>query len=400
MNKLLFSLAIILILSLNANLVYAAGDLTVTGDLKANGFKNQSFTNILLNGDFELWTDGTSVDPDRWLNYGVPFRGPETNAVIGIYSAAFYAVSSLYCMRQEIENYQNYKGKTLTFSAWVNSLAPNKARISIVDNTGELYSDYHSGNGNWELLSVTKTIDSNATYAQVRLYPGEGIWGYFDGAMLVEGPNVVAFKDHPSDALAHGQTPINITERYAEIKGTTLIKPETGNAILSMQSEEAGYGTLEMRYKYENSKHRIGFTDNAGNWMLRSEASTNNLYLPGKLGIGTDPVTNPIELANGAYCSAAGVWTDASSRDYKENICELSTQQAFDTFSALRPVTFNYKLDQSDKYVGFIAEDVPELVASKDRKGLTPMDIIAVLTKVVQKQEARIQMLEYRLNNK
>jgi hypothetical protein len=37
--------------------------------------------------------------------------------------------------------------------------------------------------------------------------------------------------------------------------------------------------------------------------------------------------------------------------------------------------------------VGFIAEDVPELVARKDRKSLSPMDIVAVLTKVVQEQK-------------
>ena len=37
--------------------------------------------------------------------------------------------------------------------------------------------------------------------------------------------------------------------------------------------------------------------------------------------------------------------------------------------------------------MGFIAEDVPDLVATKDRKGLSPMDIVAVLTKVLQEQQ-------------
>jgi hypothetical protein len=41
-------------------------------------------------------------------------------------------------------------------------------------------------------------------------------------------------------------------------------------------------------------------------------------------------------------------------------------------------------VDKDEKHVGFIAEDVPELVAMKDRKSLSPMDIVAVLTKVVQ----------------
>src|SRR5208283_1869105 len=56
----------------------------------------------------------------------------------------------------------------------------------------------------------------------------------------------------------------------------------------------------------------------------------------------------------------------------------------------LNPVKYNYKTDKDDRHVGFIAEDVPDLVATKDRKGLSPMDIVAVLTKVVQEQKSAI----------
>jgi hypothetical protein len=41
--------------------------------------------------------------------------------------------------------------------------------------------------------------------------------------------------------------------------------------------------------------------------------------------------------------------------------------------------------------VGFIAEDVPELVSTKDRKHMTPMDVVAVLTKVVQDQQKSLR---------
>ena len=49
----------------------------------------------------------------------------------------------------------------------------------------------------------------------------------------------------------------------------------------------------------------------------------------------------------------------------------------------------DYKKDKEEVCLGFIAEDVPELVASKDRKGMSPMDVVAVLTKVVQEQQRR-----------
>jgi hypothetical protein len=59
----------------------------------------------------------------------------------------------------------------------------------------------------------------------------------------------------------------------------------------------------------------------------------------------------------------------------------------------LEPVRYRYTADEAEERVGFIAEDVPELVASSDRATLSSMDIVAVLTKVVQEQEASIAEL-------
>jgi hypothetical protein len=42
-------------------------------------------------------------------------------------------------------------------------------------------------------------------------------------------------------------------------------------------------------------------------------------------------------------------------------------------------------------HVGFIAEDVPDQVATKDRKGLSPMDIVAVLTQVLKEKSQVIE---------
>jgi hypothetical protein len=110
----------------------------------------------------------------------------------------------------------------------------------------------------------------------------------------------------------------------------------------------------------------------------------------GYVGIGTQTPTNPLQMASGARCTATGVWQGASSREYKENIADLSANQALLAFNKLNPVTFNYKVDAAEKHVGFIAEDVPDLVATPDRKALGTMDIVAVLTKVVQEQQKTI----------
>jgi len=100
---------------------------------------------------------------------------------------------------------------------------------------------------------------------------------------------------------------------------------------------------------------------------------------------------NSLSMASGATCTAGGTWTNTSSRALKENIQSLGTEEALNTLSNLNPVKFNYKIDKTEKHVGFIAEDAPELVATKDRKGMSPMDVAAVLTKVVQEQQKSIK---------
>jgi len=119
----------------------------------------------------------------------------------------------------------------------------------------------------------------------------------------------------------------------------------------------------------------------------------------GNVGIGTERPSHPIEMASGAYVSAGGVWTNSSSREKKDNIVALTPDEALAALVALEPVRFNYKQDESEEYVGFIAEDVPGLVASTDRSSLSTMDIVAVLTRVVQEQQQKIEELEIRLDN-
>jgi len=119
----------------------------------------------------------------------------------------------------------------------------------------------------------------------------------------------------------------------------------------------------------------------------------------GNVGIGVSRPAHPMEMTSGAHVSAGGVWTNSSSRAKKENIAELTPEEALQALALLQPVQFNYKSDQRETYVGFIAEDVPDLVATGDRKGLSAMDIVAVLTKVVQAQQQKIEQLEVRLDS-
>jgi len=113
----------------------------------------------------------------------------------------------------------------------------------------------------------------------------------------------------------------------------------------------------------------------------------------GYVGIGTQDPAYPLVMASGAHVTTGGVWTNASSREYKDNIKRLKVEDAIGTLLGLNPVTFSYKVSPEENHVGFVAEEVPNLVATKDRKGLSPMDIVAVLTKVVQEQQDSLKEL-------
>ncbi len=117
----------------------------------------------------------------------------------------------------------------------------------------------------------------------------------------------------------------------------------------------------------------------------------------GNLGLG---VTNPehiIHATSGARLTAAGVWEEASSREFKTDIADLSSEDAFQALMKLNPVRFKYKTDPNDEKLGFIAEDVPDIVATSDRKGMNSMDVVAVLTQVLKEQQKSIAELNRKI---
>ena len=118
----------------------------------------------------------------------------------------------------------------------------------------------------------------------------------------------------------------------------------------------------------------------------------------GFLGLGVAAPAFPIDHSSGAHLTAGGVWTNASSRAFKQDISNLDSTEAMATLKNLQPVKYSYKIDPTEHHVGFIAEDVPDLVATPDRKSLSPMDIVGVLTKVVQQQQSTIDDLKARID--
>jgi len=206
-----------------------------------------------------------------------------------------------------------------------------------------------------------------------------------------------------------GETVFKVTDNGSVSSAARLLSNGAaawGSAPFVLGQDTGNRGIIVTDKAASNQKN-IYFGWNVGTtheyaeiFALQEGVAYKNLILnpaAGYVGIGTTSPSHPLQMASGAYVSSGGVWTNASSREYKTDIKKLSTQKAFHTLKQLDPVEFAYKADSQEKHVGFIAEDAPELVASKDRKGMSSMDVVAVLTKVLQEQQRTITALSNRL---
>lgn len=120
----------------------------------------------------------------------------------------------------------------------------------------------------------------------------------------------------------------------------------------------------------------------------------------GFLGLGAagfNP-SNPIHhQTTNARLDNAGIWQNGSSRTMKHDIRPLDASSAIEALEGLQPVRYYHNAVADDEYLGFIAEDVPEIVATRDHNTLGSLDIVAVLTKVLQEQQKTIDQLNLRI---
>jgi hypothetical protein len=153
-------------------------------------------------------------------------------------------------------------------------------------------------------------------------------------------------------------------------------------------------GRPRLHFVEENQEGGISF-DGDGIRMYSGRETNVRMFIgqsAGNVGIGTTSPTEKLHVVGNIY--ATGSITQGSSIEYKENIRELDINDAIQAIKKLNPVRFNYKGDKNEEHIGFIAEDVPQLLATKDRKGINTMDIVSVMVKVMQEQQKTIEELK------
>ncbi len=190
------------------------------------------------------------------------------------------------------------------------------------------------------------------------------------------------------------------------IKSNGYIGFGTGSPGYPFELETTGENAMLYLDRTDGAKFKLNVSTGQGQIGTHSNHKlnivTNNtnritIAANGDVGIGQSSPSYLLHLGGGAYCDG-GAWIPGSSREYKENISPVSLSDAMATLKVLDPVKYNYKTNPGEDYLGFIAEDVPELVATKERKGINTMDVVAVLTKVVQEQQRSLSQQQNALS--
>ena len=206
-----------------------------------------------------------------------------------------------------------------------------------------------------------------------------------------------------------GATKVLITDTMSSLRGITangVTKIATGGRV---QSEVSGGARILGEQGNTPARPAIGlFATNGvddgggGNGIYRpasnvmafatSSAERMRITSGGALGIGTAAPAHPLHMGSGAHVTAGGVWTNASSRELKTDIEPLKNEEYSDILKKLEDlevVHFKYKSEPDVAHIGMIAEDVPDEMASPDRKGIPTADAIAFLMAAVKAQQEK-----------
>jgi hypothetical protein len=109
-----------------------------------------------------LWYTG--YKPTDGLTIPVPHKGPTILMAWRTLNG-----SSTMTVYQELVNPKEFRDREATFSCWIWCAEASSGRISIDDGVGVSYSSYHTGNSQWQYLTVTRTINKKAEVVKATL---------------------------------------------------------------------------------------------------------------------------------------------------------------------------------------------------------------------------------------
>jgi hypothetical protein len=172
-------------------------------------------------------------------------------------------------------------------------------------------------------------------------------------------------------------------------------KLQIGSTTYSENTLAMGNGTQNFAIDISWSTIPTFYSDNNFSFMASGGGN-------GNVGIGTTTPTHPLQMGSGAHVTTAGNWTNASDARLKTNI--VNTNYGLQTVMQLRPVNYTM-VKGGEAQVGFLAQEVqkivPEVVSGTEGDmskgetlGLSYGNLVPVLTKAIQEQQALIEKLQ------
>jgi hypothetical protein len=257
-----------------------------------------------------------------------------------------------------------------------------------------------ANSGSWA-AQFENTASSGA--AQVYLAHGEGYGAYIDA-----GSNAT------SSTFALDVNKQGTPYLYVRGNGNVGVGTASPGARLSVSgastyNEPFASGTLFVANSADTNRGvDIGYDPNLEAGFIQAGKS-GTAYEPlllnpnaGSVGIGTTSPSYPLDV-NGSVHAASFI--SPSDKRWKRKIAPLPSR-SIRLVQELRPVSFEWKhpVDGSmkGKQLGFVAQEVEEILPSavltqadaKKTKGIKYNEIVVLLTKAVQEQQAQIDALK------
>jgi hypothetical protein len=360
------------------------GGLMLPGIVRTQGMEDTYNTFYGLNAGAV-----TTGNYNTFLGYAAGYSNTDgsRNTYLG-HAAGYFNIDG------EYNTFIGYRAGYKNITGYRNTFIGYRAGYKNTIGNKNLFLGYQAGNSNTEgnyntflgyKAGYSNTTGSNNTFI-----------GHYAGNLNTTGSNntFIGIRAGNSNASGNWNTFLGEGAGYANTTGD-------GNTFIGIR---AGYNNTGISNVFlgnnagynESGSSRLYIANSSTSTpLIYGQFDTNKVRINSYLGVGVTP-TRRIDVTGGAYCDGT-TWVDASSREYKENIESLDAEEAMDALEGLEPVKFKYKRNKGEESVGFIAEDVPELVATRDRKGMSAMDVVAVLTKVVQGQQMTISELKNRI---
>ncbi len=216
-------------------------------------------------------------------------------------------------------------GRTYVFASWVWCDKPNAARLAMrIDDSGEVYSNYHPGDSTWKLLSVVQTVASPYASKFVGFRKSvSSATAYFDycGYSMLYAEYISSSYDRSTSKVQ--KCLLKFTSYISNPSSSIVIDAGISNDD-SSYSWNPGLEVSEVITTGRYSKFRINFINVLPHQYNRIMEDTGGL-VHYQEAIPSDPVDIQVpmlgaeKVTNGSFTGSATGWTLGSGWAYGTN---------------------------------------------------------------------------------